>query len=405
MKTATLRAWWWHRQGLDGTLQGATAEQVLARSGWARSVGGVGPYLTLFSRAGISRAQADAAVASLRIHELPAVRGCTYVVAAEDYALALSLADAAGGGEMRVARALGVTTAELDTLCAAVLGALAGDALTPDQLRTATGGASRSLGDAGRTKGLSTTLPLALGRLQREGHVRRVPVDGRLDQQRYAYARWHPNPRRRPGPADTERYSDLARRFFRWVGPATLGEWQWFSGLGVRASQSVLAPLALVPAWDAADRLLLPSDADEWRAFEAPATPQYALVGSLDSIVATRRDFRSLLDDDDVTREVVENRRVAHLGALSDLPSHAILDRGRLIGLWEYDAEAQQIVWATFGGGHEESLREVVHRTAVYVRDDLGDARAFSLDSPVGRQPRLAALRAMALRAGAGRGA
>jgi hypothetical protein len=35
-----LRAWAWHRQGLDGTLQGADAAEVLTRAGWARSVGG-----------------------------------------------------------------------------------------------------------------------------------------------------------------------------------------------------------------------------------------------------------------------------------------------------------------------------------------------------------------------------
>src|SRR4051794_10534177 len=82
MDETKLQAWWWHRQGLDGSLQGKTAAEVLERSGWARSVAGVGPYLTLFSRAGIRRADADAAVAKLEIHELPAARGCTYLLPA-----------------------------------------------------------------------------------------------------------------------------------------------------------------------------------------------------------------------------------------------------------------------------------------------------------------------------------
>src|SRR5450631_199515 len=84
-----LRAWWSHRQGLDGSQAGAAPAEVLERTGWARSVGGVGPYLTLFARAGTSRESADQAVASLRIHELPAARGCTYVVPASEFALAL----------------------------------------------------------------------------------------------------------------------------------------------------------------------------------------------------------------------------------------------------------------------------------------------------------------------------
>lgn len=56
MHDSTLRAWWWHRQGRDGSLRGASPAQMLERSGWARSVAGIGPYLTLFARARTSRA-------------------------------------------------------------------------------------------------------------------------------------------------------------------------------------------------------------------------------------------------------------------------------------------------------------------------------------------------------------
>lgn len=72
-----LRAWWSHKQALDGRLSKASAAEVLAESGRARSIAGVNPYLTLFGRAGISREAADQAVAKLEIHELPAARGCT----------------------------------------------------------------------------------------------------------------------------------------------------------------------------------------------------------------------------------------------------------------------------------------------------------------------------------------
>jgi hypothetical protein len=47
--TRTRMAWWWHRQGLDETA--GTPAQVLAATGWARSVGGANPYLSLFARA------------------------------------------------------------------------------------------------------------------------------------------------------------------------------------------------------------------------------------------------------------------------------------------------------------------------------------------------------------------
>jgi hypothetical protein len=150
---AKLRAFWAQRQGLDGTLRGRDPAAVLERAGWARSVGGVGPYLTLFARAGTSRAAADAAVQALQVHELPAARGCTYVVPASEFALALRAGQEFGDGEMRVAAKLGVTEKEVEALCAAVVKALgaagakgATAALDPEAIRAATCTACSTIG-------------------------------------------------------------------------------------------------------------------------------------------------------------------------------------------------------------------------------------------------------------------
>ena len=222
MDAMTLRAWWARKQALDGTLQGRSPAEILERTGWARSVGGVGPYITLFSRAGISREAADAAVAKLQIHELPSARGCTYVVPRSDFALALKVGEGFGHeSDMKVAKKIGVTDAEIDKLAGAIVKALGKDPLGTEDLREATGGAARSLGAEGKKKGLTTTLPLALGKLQAEGEIRRVPVDGRIDQQRYRYALWRPNPLAKLKVSLEEAYTELARRFFRWIGPAT----------------------------------------------------------------------------------------------------------------------------------------------------------------------------------------
>jgi hypothetical protein len=392
MDAARLRAWWWQRQGLDGTLEGATAAEVLARSGWARSVAGASPYLSLFSRAGIGRAAADGAVAGLKIQELPGARGCTYVVPAADFALALAAGAAFGDGDMAQARKLGVTDKEIDTLCDRAMKALAKGPLDPDQLREEVGPAVRSLGDGGKKKGLTTTLPLALGRLQRTGEIRRIPTNGRLDQQRYRYARWVPNPlagfRLSPG----EVHVELARRYFAWIGVARVKDFQWFSALGVKASQAALEPLGLVPIEPGSDLLARPEDADAVGRMKVPAKPRYALVGSIDSLSLLRRDLPSLLEPADAARSVVADTRRCTLGGIADLPSHAILDRGRLVGLWEYDLERACIAWWPFVK-KDRALEAAVARTEAFVRDELGDARAFSLDSPKSRALRIAALR------------
>ncbi|HEY4130258.1 MAG TPA: crosslink repair DNA glycosylase YcaQ family protein [Gemmatimonadaceae bacterium] len=395
MTESKLRAWWWHRQGLDGSLKNKTPAAILAQSGWARSVGGVGPYLALFARGQTSRAAADAAVAKVEIHELPSARGCTYVLPASDYALALTVAQPFGEADMRTAAKLGVTEKEIEKLCDAVVVALSAskEPLDPEAIKQATGKAVRNLGEDGKKKGMITTLPVALGRLQTRGEIRRVPVGGRLDQQRYKYVRWSPNPLAKSKLSTDDAYVALAREFFRAVGPATMKEFQWYSGLGVKAAKDAVATLGLVAAEPESDRLLLPDDAKTFAKFITPTDPQYALVSSLDAIAAARRDVSTLVDAKD--RAAFDKITFGEkAGAnLSDLVAHAIFDRGRLIGYWEFDAETQEVVWMVFTGKKTKDLARVVEETETYVRDQLGDARSFSLDSPKSRAPKIAALR------------
>ena len=391
---AKLRAWWSHKQGLDGSLAGETASSVLEKTGWARSVGGVGPYLTLFSRAGIGREAADAAVRDLEIHELPSARGCTYVVPASDFAVALK-AGQSFGDEMKLAAKLGVTEREIAKLCEAVVSALAKSPLDPAELRDVLGPAVRNLGEEGKRNGLTTTLPVALGRLQSEGEIRRIPVNGRLDQQRYRYTVWRPNPLSKFKLPAEEVNVELARRYFTWIGPATLAEFQWFSGLGVKTGKAAMEPLQLEPLAKGDERLLLPGDREAWESFGVPKEPQYTLVSSLDGMALLRRDLRGMLDAGDIARKVPIEKGKDEIGRLNDLSSHAIVDRGRLVGLWEFDTTTESVVWLSFVPKNF-ALKKAVERTQDYVRRELGDARSFSLDSPKSREPRVAALRAVA---------
>jgi len=386
-----LRAWWSHRQGLDGALDGESPAAVLQVAGWSRSVGGVSPYLTLFARAGTSREAADAAVAAAEIHELPAARGCTYVLPSSDFAMGLRLSQGSDDQEIKLAKKLGVTDSEIAALCKAVLKALAKGPLDPDELRAATGDASRSLGDEGKKKGLTTTLPLALGRLQTVGEIRRIPINGRLDQQRYKYTLWKPNPLAAYKTTQEEAYVELARHFFRWIAPATAAEFQGFAGLGVKAAKVAMEPLGLVPFDDGDSRLILPDDLELYRRFQPPKKPRYVLIGSLDPITQHRRELTSLLAAADRKHPLLMKDAKAG-GLLTDLPSHAIQDRGRIVGLWEYDPDTGSIAWCAFGP-KDKAITEAVKRTEAFVRDQLGDARSFSLDSPKSRQPRIAEIR------------
>lgn len=367
MTDEKLKAWWCHRQGLDGSLAGLTAAQVLESVGWARSVGGAAPYLTLFSRAGIRRAEADAALAAVEIHELPSARGCTYVLPQRDYALGLTVGRQFAEAEIKVARKLGVTDDEIARLCEAVREALKDGPLAPDGLRAAVGDAARSLGPEGVKKGVTTTLPVALGAMQVTGDIRRVPVNGRLDQQRYKYALWSPNPLAKWNTSEAESFVALARLFFGWTGCARAAGFQTFSGLGVKASQAAMAPLGLVPV--ASDYLALPETQAAIEEFVVPTIPQYSLVSNLDTITGQM------------------------LHGAGEKPDHSIMDRGQMVGNWQFDPAAGEIVWTSTVRATAQ-LREAVAVTEAYIREDLEDFRSFSLDSPKSRAPRIQALRA-----------
>ncbi|HWI63554.1 MAG TPA: crosslink repair DNA glycosylase YcaQ family protein, partial [Symbiobacteriaceae bacterium] len=225
---------------------------------------------------------------------------------------------------------------------------------------------------------------------QARGEIRRVPENGRLDQQRYAYVRWAPNPLKGFTLTQEEAHVELARRYFRWIGPATLAEFQWFSGLGVGAAKAAVAPLGLVPVDVGA--LMFADEVAAYEAFTVPDEPQVRLVSGLDSMLLLRRDVPGLLSPAHREHPVYGEKGELKAGGLIDSPYHVILDRGRLIGFWEFDPERQEIAWMTFDAP-PAGLRAEVARTEAFAREQLGDVRSFSLDSPASRAPRIAWLR------------
>jgi hypothetical protein len=392
MDSATQRAWSWHKQGLDGTLAGQDAGQVLGTAGWARSVGGANPYLTLFARAGIRREEADADVAALRIHELPTARGCTYVLGSDDFAWALTLGAGAAEAQAKVLDKLDVPRSELAALEGAVLAVLGSGVghgkgnpatLDPKQLKDKLGDAVRSLGEAGKKKGASTTLPAVLGLLQADGRIRRVPVNGRLDQQRYSYTAWGLEPA-----AETAEQARtlLMERYLGWTGGATLKETQWFTAFTVAQSKTALAGAGAIEV----DGLwMLPSDVDARENFVVPKDEQIQLLAGSDSLFLLRRNAASHFAEEDAGRQLGD----ARLALQADLPDHPIVDRGRIIGLWQYDPGEERIAHWLFDAP-SKAVRQRIKEVETFIREDLGDFRSFSLDSPSSRQKRIDALNA-----------
>ena len=134
--------------------------------------------------------------------------------------------------------------------------------LDPRQLKEELGESVRNLGEEGKKKGATTTLPTALGILQAQGRIRRVPANGRLDQQRYAYELWNLP----PSPLDDdEARAELIRRYLGWTGGATFKQSQWFTAFTVAQSKAALAAAGAVEVPTAAGEALwmLPDDVEQ----------------------------------------------------------------------------------------------------------------------------------------------
>ncbi len=399
MDARKLAVYWWRKQGLDGSALGKSPQEVLERSGWARSVGGANPYITLFSRARTSKAAAEQATVDLQIHELPSARGCTYSLPASDFALGLRVGEPANGNpDLILARKISdFDEKELEKLCEKVESTLEGGPLDPKQIKDKIGDAVRNFGDEGKKRGLTTSLPIALGVLQTQGRIRRIPADGRLDQQRFKYALWRPSPLAGDKRTRDQAMTDLARRYFDWTGVASIAHFQWFSGLSQTTAKVAIAPLGLEPLEPGSDLLTLPSQRTEIEATVVPSQPYYNLVTSLDSLFLLRRDLMPHIAPEDGGREWPGEKGMQQAGSsLFDLPCNAIVDRGYIVGVWEYDPNANELVWATFRSP-DSALLEEIKTTEAFIREELGDCRSFSLDSPSSRAPKIELIRRMNL--------
>lgn len=393
MSEFKLRAWWAHRQGLLSRSQ-AQPHEILSSLGWARGVGGSNIYHVLFSRGGISREQADASVETQKVQELPSVRGCTYFIPHSDFGLALRLGQGkSDASAMRTAvNFLGVTQSEIDELMKKVESVLQDGPSNPANLKSKLGDAVRHLGDEGKKRGQTTTLPLALGFLQTSGRIRRIPVGGRLDAERYDYAIWD-------GPAipnmdltDEEIELEFAKKYFRWIGPASESEFRWLSGFSAKSAKRVMSELKLVPIEPGSDLMLPLNDKESFDLWDAPSDPVYRFISNLDNLVHLRRNVVSLIDPSNHDRPSPGDKKLGSVSGLSDLDTQAIIDRGEIIGLWEFDPEKGEIAYQLWRK-EDDSFREELELTQQYIREQLGDFRSFSLDSPASRKPRIDFLR------------
>jgi len=363
--------------------------------GWSRALGGVDPYLALHARdATVSREDIDGAMAQDEIWVVPGVRGCIWLVPKADVPLALRVSDAQSRKRsLRELDKLGVPAAELEALGSAVLDTLAAGPKGPSELRKALPeGSWRSLGDAGKKKGHTTSLPTALRLLEWDGKIRRRQDNGRLDTNRYAWELAAINTLT-PSPAVDDPDAALAQRFLSWCGPATLEEFVEWSALGKRAAKAAFERL------NAATIDLEGQTAYQLTADEPPEDDDVYLLPAQDNMVTLHHPSK-LLDPRHQTLEMPSmGNKIVQIGTSRWVFQRPVFHRGQWIGLWAWDFDAAEIILRGFDpldGEVKAKAEAKAHDMASFITDQLGGrAKANSIDGDKSQRARAACVRAI----------
>lgn len=375
------------RQGLNHRSEQTNVE-VLRNSGWARSVGGANIYLSLFSRNGSTAREAEADVKEDSFAEFATVRGCTYFLPKAHYQIGIKCGQ--GFNEASTFRTaqnkLGFTETDLKALNEAILKALEQGEADTNELKKRLGSVVKNFGELGKKVGQTTSLSIGLLSLQAQGMIRRIPVGGRLDAQNYLYCLFENAPAVDDSFTKEEAYRQLAELYWGWMGFASLAHFQWFSGLSKKVVTESVQTLNL-QILDGTDLLATEETLNQFSSYKVPTNSCCRLISSLDSLILARRDLSLHMKQVDASNPLFTQDR-----GLQDLSHNAVVDRGRIIGVWEYDVETQEIVHACVEPLQDE-LQKEIESTQNLIRNELGDARSFSLDSPKSRKPSIEKIR------------
>jgi hypothetical protein len=396
------RNYWVVRQGLGKSPSGGVADLVHA-TGWLNSPGSTAPYLAIRARrpecdkAGVDRAVFNGA----GLVEIPAVRGCTMLVPAEDVSLALFAARRSREDvQNRIRSACGITKREVEELTRAVVNLLERGPLGQDEIRSRIPARlNRGLGQEGKRFGENSMLTFVLRHLQLQGIVLRFATDSKLDSGAYSFmlAPWKQGEEF----AAAEAWQQLASRFFEWAAPATLKEFAWWAGISQKEAREALLALKMIKV-----------SVSEWTE-EAwvPAEQADALAGMRstrnggairflpfrDNYLYFRRNLAVFVEPEERQCKVIDwMNRLVPIGELQSLHSNAIAIDGRLSGLWEYDPENRKVVWSVIGAmktDQRRALEALVEELEKFIRSELGDVSFYAFDAGPKRRMRINSLR------------
>jgi len=404
------RAVWLAAQGLPPAAKPALLP-TLERTGLVRTLGGVDVYLAVRARVpGLTRVDLDAAVEKHDAQVVPAARGCIYLVPRREVPFALRAAHLLSSArDERDQQKAGIRPGEVAQVAGAALAVLKKRGpLTTDALRRALPeGTVRSLGEQGKKVGVSSPLPGALRLLEFEGKIERTLEGGRLDTERYLWRTTEKNPFTAARVPDDppELWLRLALIYFRAAGIGTKKAFAEWAGISQRDAQAAVNRAGLFPVMiDGRPEPGLMLESERRALLDAERTEEaIAFLPFDDNLLALRATAADLVEAAHHDLEVPTwggGAKTCRLGDARYMSFRSVVAEGRVVGFWEYDPDAAELVYACFDKvrpATRKRLDAAADDVARFLAQDLGHGRSFSIDTEEDLKKRVAAIRKLRL--------
>ena len=387
---AYLNRWRMHRQFLDHSFTSKDLSELIRSVGWIYSPGCSTPYLSLWARMPSFKAE-DLNKLVFDYHklvQLETLRGCTMLVPRDQASIALRIRTRTFTELSKQARQqMPINDADMEKLKAAILKSLHSGARTAEQLQQMIpSNLARDFGVELKRIGLTNSLSLAINLLKEEGKLLKQHSKKRLDTMEYSFA-LASNILPEADPFNLrieEACAQLAQQYFKAEAPARVKDFAWWAGINVtdaiRGAAEVKPKLVSISVEGSADEFLIgESEIDEFFAFEPP---EFAInfIPYRDTYLKGQREIVNRF----VSSEHADKPFSRWKGKLINDPLATIILNGRVVGVWEWSEDDDDVDLLLFDSNVSKSTEKMIHKRAAdlanFIRSNLGEVRLQGLD-------------------------
>jgi hypothetical protein len=275
----------------------------------------------------------------------------------------------------------------MEILKSAVLKALHHGPRTADQIRTTVPPSLvKDFGPDLKRIGLTNSLTLAINLLKEEAKLIKQQAKKRLDSTEYSLALTSSVlPQADPFNLRMEdACAQLAAQYFRAEAPARVKDFAWWAGINVtdaiKGANEVKPKLVPIHVDGTKDEYLMSeADVEDFLAFE-PSELAVSFIPYRDTYLKGQRE----VVDRFVPSEHADKPFSRWKGKLINDPLATIVQDGRVIGVWEWNEDEEEVDLLLFDSTISKPAMKVIRKRAdelaAFIRNNLGDVRLQGLD-------------------------